>query len=70
MVGRYLCCSHCSLLPGVCQVRVDFVDFHLKPSTQGVCSPDNRSEQNRKTQLVIAPSEQKAQLKGTVSGDF
>jgi hypothetical protein len=31
-----------SLLPDVCQVRVDFVDFHLKPMTGGVCSQDNR----------------------------
>jgi hypothetical protein len=38
----FVCVCEASLLPGVCQVRVDFVDFHLRPSNQGSCSPDNR----------------------------
>jgi hypothetical protein len=36
-------------------VRVDFVDFHLRPSNQGSCSPDNRFI--ILTILVIAYSE-------------
>eukprot|EP00092_Neocalanus_flemingeri_P025565 GFUD01027716.1.p1 GENE.GFUD01027716.1~~GFUD01027716.1.p1 ORF type:complete len:809 (-),score=108.64 GFUD01027716.1:36-2462(-) len=37
--------SHCpytvNLLPGVCQVRLDFMDFHMKPLNHGICNPSN-----------------------------
>eukprot|EP00092_Neocalanus_flemingeri_P029391 GFUD01031908.1.p1 GENE.GFUD01031908.1~~GFUD01031908.1.p1 ORF type:complete len:518 (+),score=114.79 GFUD01031908.1:75-1628(+) len=38
--------SDCSLEvdvnPGVCQVRLDFIDFHLDGMTEGSCSPSNQ----------------------------
>jgi len=37
--------AHCPytvhLLPGVCQLRLDFLDVQLAPLQHGVCSPDN-----------------------------
>ena len=30
------------LLPGVCQIRVDFLDFETKNKTDGVCDENNR----------------------------
>jgi len=30
-----------NLLPGVCQVRLDFLDFHMKPLNHGICDPTN-----------------------------
>lgn len=30
-----------NLLPGVCQVRLDFLDFKLKPLNHGICDPKN-----------------------------
>jgi len=36
------CHFRVNLLPGVCQLRLDFVEFSLKPLQDGQCDPDNR----------------------------
>jgi len=45
------------LLPGVCQVRLDFLDFQMKPIHQGVCDMKNSLliKSNKKSTVIPMP---------------
>jgi len=57
LISNHTDCSlEVVLKPGVCQVRLDFLDFQLGEMTNGLCSPDNQMVIESSVKHAFIPS--------------